>query len=247
MVAKSRESLQGLRRANRATAKLLRDLARMARPGVSTGELNDYAMQYIRRLGGDPVFATEESFPGCINTNINDAVVHGVPGAQRLESGDVLSIDAGMLLDGYCGDSTVTVAVGEVTPEHRELIKVTREAMMAGIKVAVPGNRVGDIGYAIQRYAEARGFGVVREFIGHGLGKKMHEQPDVPSVGRPGTGPLLEEGLVITIEPILVEGSPRVFIDEDGWTVRTQDGGWAAQWEHTVVVSRGGARILSEP
>lgn len=247
MVVRNKEAVQGLRRAGRVTAKLLRDLSRMARPGVSTGELDAYAMEYITRLGGVPVFATEESFPGCINTSINDAVVHGVPGDEVLRSGDLLSIDAGMLLDGYCGDATVTVAVGEVAPQYLQLSRTCREALMAGIRVAVPGNRVGDIGYAMQRYAEERSYGVVREFIGHGLGRKMHEKPDVPSVGRPGDGPKLADGLVITIEPILTEGSPDVAVDQDGWTVRTIDGGRAAQWEHTVMVAHGGARILSEP
>lgn len=248
MVARSESAIQGLRRANRATARLLRDLTRMARPGVTTRALNEYAYAYITRLGADPVFATEENFPGCINTSVNDAVVHGVPGEYELRSGDVLSIDAGMVLDGYCGDSTVTVAVGDVTPQHRKLIATTREAMLAGIRAAMPGNRVGDIGHAMQSYAEARGYGVVREFIGHGLGHKMHEEPEVPSVGRRGTGPVLRDGLVITIEPILVERSPRVRVDPaDGWTVRTVDGGWGAQWEHTVMLTPRGARVLSEP
>ena len=248
MVIRSPGAVQGLRRANRATAKLLRDLSRMAQPGVTTRALNDYAMNYIARLGADPVFATEENFPGCINTSVNDAVVHGVPNDTVLKDGDILSIDAGMVLDGYCGDSTVTVAVGKVTEEHRRLIATTREAMLAGIRAALPGNRVGDIGYAIQTYAESRGYGVVKEFIGHGLGRKMHEKPDVPSVGRRGGGPVLEDGLVITIEPILVEHSPRVRVDPaDGWTVRTVDGGWGAQWEHTIVVRPRGAHVLSEP
>ncbi len=248
MVARNEMSVQGLRKANRATARLLRDLTRMAKPGVTTRQLDEYAYSYITRLGGDPVFASEEGFPGCINTSVNDAVVHGVPGDYKLKSGDVLSIDAGMVLDGYCGDSTVTVAIGDVSPAHRKLISVTREAMLAGIRAAVPGNRVGDIGYAIQSYAEARGYGVVREFIGHGLGRKMHEDPEVPSVGRSGTGQVLQDGLVITIEPILVERSPLVKVDPvDGWTVRTVDGGWGAQWEHTVIVSGRGARVLSEP
>jgi methionyl aminopeptidase len=218
----------------------------MARPGVTTRELDEHARAYIARLGGVPVFATEENFPGAINTSVNDAVVHGVPGDYRLRSGDVLSIDAGMLLDGYCGDATVTVAVGEVSPERLRLIEAARAALLAGIEAAVPGNRVGDIGYAIQRHARARGYGVVREYIGHGLGRKMHEPPDVPSIGRAGTGPVLPEGLVITIEPILTERSAQVRVDPDGWTVRTVDGGWAAQWEHTVMVKRGGARVLSE-
>lgn len=217
----------------------------MAKPGVRMTELNDYAMEYIIGLGGDPVFATEEHFPGAINTSVNDAVVHGVPTERKLEEGDVLSIDAGMILDGYAGDATVTIAVGDVGVKRQRLIETTHEAMMVGIRAARTGKRVGDIGHAMQRYAEMRGYRVVREFIGHGLGHKMHEPPQVPSVGMPNTGPMLREGLVLTIEPILVEGSAKCFIDDDGWTVRTEDGGWAAQWEHTVVVQTRGGKILS--
>jgi len=246
LVVTNQASAQGLRRANQATAKLLQDLAGMAHPGVTTGELDEYAMDYITRLGAVPVFHTEEGFPGCINTSINDAAVHGVPGKQKLKIGDLLSIDAGMILEGYCGDSTITVPIGKVSPQHQYLLDTTREAMMAGIRAAMPGKHIGDIGYAIQTFAEARGFNVVREFIGHGLGQRMHEKPDVPSVGRPGTGPVIPEGLVITIEPILVEKSPRVQVDVDGWTVRTVDGGWTAQFEHTVMLTRQGAVILSE-
>lgn len=246
MVAATQESIEGLHRANRATARLLRELAAQARPGITTGELNDYAMDYMAQLGAEPVFNTEEGFPGCINTSINDAAVHGVPGNQRLKIGDVLSIDAGMLLGGYAGDSTITVAIGKVSPKHQYLIDTTYEAMMAGIQAARPGGRIGDIGYAIQSYAQSRGFEVVREYIGHGLGHKMHELPNVPSVGRPGTGPSIPEGLVITIEPILVEKSVRMKVDADGWTVRTADGGWAAQFEHTVIVTRQGTKILSQ-
>lgn len=245
MVASTDAEREGLRRANQATAKLLQDLAALARPGVTTGELNDYAMDYIAQLGALPVFATEEGFPGCINTSVNDVAVHGVPGKQKLQLGDVLSIDAGMLLDGYAGDSTITIAVGKVSPEHHQLIETTHAAMMAGIQAARPGKRIGDIGYAIQRVAQSRGFDVIREYIGHGLGHAMHEPPAVPSVGRPGTGPVIQEGLVITIEPILVERSARVNVDADGWSVRTLDGGWAAQFEHTVMVTRQEAEILS--
>ena len=246
MVAKTQASIQGLRRANQATARLLKELSRMARPGMTTRELDDYAMSYITQLGAIPVFHTEEGFPGCINTSINDAAVHGVPGNQKLKIGDILSIDAGMILDGYCGDATITIAVAKVNPQHQYLIDTTYEAMMAGIRAALPGKRIGDIGYAIQTFAESRGFNVLREYIGHGLGRRMHELPNVPSVGFPGTGPVIPEGLVITIEPILVEKSSRVKIDADGWTVRTADGGWAAQFEHAVMVSPQGAMILSE-
>jgi methionyl aminopeptidase len=245
LVATTEAEKDGLRRANQATAKLLQSLARLARLGVTTGDLNDYAMDYISQLGALPVFATEEGFPGCINTSVNDVAVHGVPGKQKLKLGDVLSIDAGMLLDGYAGDSTITIAVGKIAPKHQSLIEVTHEALMAGIQAAQPGKRIGDIGYAVQGVAWSRGFDVVREYIGHGLGHAMHEQPDVPSVGRPGTGPVIQEGLVITVEPILVEKAALLQVDPDGWSVRTRDGGWAAQFEHTIIVTRHGAEILS--
>lgn len=246
MVVKDQTDVRGLRRANRATARLLRDLARLARPGVSTRELDDHARAYLARLGAEPVFHTEEGFPGCINTSVNDVMLHGVPGERRLREGDLLSIDAGMLLDGYCGDATITVAIGEVGPARRRLLEATRGAMLAGIGAAVTGNRIGDIGHAMQGYAESRGFGVARGFHGHGVGRRMHEPPEVPFVGRPGTGKLLPEGLAITIEPVLVERSPRWSVDPDGWSVRTADGGWAAQFEHTVIVTSRGARVLSE-
>jgi len=246
LVATTQASIEGLLRANQATARLLQELAAIARPGTTTQELNDYAMDYMAQLNAVPVFYTEEGFPGCINTSVNDAAVHGVPSDQRLKIGDVLSIDAGMLLDGYAGDSTITIAIGKISAKHQHLIDTTHEAMMAGIRAALPGKRIGDIGYAIQSVAQARGFNVVREYIGHGLGQRMHEPPDVPSVGRPGTGLVIREGLVITIEPILVEKSARVKVDADGWTVRTIDGGWAAQFEHTVMVTQQGAKILSE-
>ncbi len=247
MVAKQPSAVQGLRRANRAVARLLRELAGLARPGVTTRALNDHAMAYITGLGGIPVFHTEEGFPGCINTSVNDACVHGVPSDYGLREGDVLSIDAGMILDGYCGDSTITVPIGPVSAAHQRLIATTRETMLVGIGAARPNRRIGDIGYAMQTYAEARGYGVVENFTGHGLGRRMHEEPTVPSVGRPGAGEAIPEGLVITIEPILVERSSQVAVDPDGWTVRTLDGGWAAQFEHTVMVTRQGAKILSEP
>jgi len=246
VVAATQASIDGLLRANRATATLLQNLATMVHPGVTTGDLNEYALDYMRQLGAEPVFSTEEGFPGCINTSINDAAVHGVPNNQKLKIGNVLSIDAGMLLGGYAGDSTISIGVGKISAKHQYLIDTTREAMMVGIRAALPGRHIGDIGYAIQSYAQARGFDVLREYVGHGLGHRMHEKPDVPSVGRPGTGPEIPEGLVITIEPILVERSARVKVDPDGWTVRTVDGGWAAQFEHTVIVTRQGAKILSQ-
>lgn len=246
MVIKTPADLAGLRRANRETMTLLRELAAMVRPGVATAELDAHAAAYLARIGAEPIFNTEAGFPGCINTSVNDVVLHGVPGGQILREGDIISIDAGMRLDGYCGDANVTVPVGAVGARRRRLIAAARGAMAAGIAAAVTGQRVGDISHAMQRYGERRGFNLVRGFTGHGLGHRMHEEPEVPFVGRPGTGPRLTEGLVITIEPILVEGSPEVAYDPDGWSVRTVDGGWAAQFERTIMVTRAGGVILSE-
>lgn len=246
MVIENQADIRGLRRANRATARLLKHLARMAKPGVTTRELDTFARAYITDLGAEPVFNTEEGFPGAINTSVNDVALHGVPNDVPLREGDVLSIDAGMLLDGYCGDATITVAIGAVDPDAERLIEAARGTMQAGIAAAVTGNRVGDISAAMQRYAESRGFGVLRDFTGHGVGHMMHEAPEIPFVGRAGTGPLLQEGLVITIEPVIAEHSPRYMVDPDGWSVRTADGGWAAQFEHTVIVTRRGAQVLSQ-
>jgi methionyl aminopeptidase len=225
---------------------LLDELAAMVRPGVTTADLDAHAAAYIARIGAEPIFNVEAGFPGCINTSVNDVVLHGVPGGQVLHDGDIISIDAGMRLDGYCGDANVTVPVGAVGARRRRLIAAARGAMAAGIAAAVTGQRVGDISHAMQRYGERRGFNLVRGFTGHGLGHRMHERPDVPFVGEPGTGPRLTEGLVITIEPILVEGSPDVAYDADGWSVRTVDGGWAAQFERAIMVTSAGGVILSE-
>lgn len=245
MVATRADDIRGLVRANRAAAKLLRELANRAKPGVRTQELEDYAQQHLKAIGADPVFHTEAGFPAAINTSVNDAVLHGVPGDETLKVGDVLSIDAGLRLNGYCGDSALTIGIGKVAAEKQRLMETALGAMKIGISVAIAGNRVGDIGYAMQSYAESRGYGVMRGFSGHGVGRKMHESPSVPFVGTPGTGPLLVNGLVITIEPAIVEGSPEWQLDDDGWTVRTIDGGWGAQFEHTIMVGPRGAQILS--
>ncbi len=246
MVIKDLADLTGLRRANRATMSLLQELAALVEPGITTATLDTHAANYLARIGAEPIFNVEAGFPGCINTSVNDVVLHGVPGDQQLQAGDIISIDAGMRLAGYCGDANVTVPVGAIGARRRRLIAATHGAMEAGIRAVVTGKRVGDISAAMQRYGERRGFNLVRGFTGHGLGHNLHEDPDVPFVGRPGTGPILEDGLVITIEPILVEGAPDVDFDADGWSVRTLDGGWAAQFEHTIMVTPAGGVILSE-
>lgn len=247
MVVKDEADLLGLQRANRETVALLGELAALVRPGVTTAELDAHAAAYVARLGAEPIFHTEAGFPGCINTSVNHVVLHGVPGPLTLRAGDIISIDAGMRLDGYCGDANVTVPVGAVGARRKRLIAAARGAMAAGIAAATTGNRVGDISAAMQRYGERRGFNLIRDgFTGHGVGHNLHEAPEVPFVGRAGTGPVLRTGLVITIEPILVEGSWRITIDNDGWTVRTADGGWAAQFEQTIMVTPTGGMILSE-
>lgn len=240
--------IDGLRQAGRATARLLSELADLVRPGLRTAELDAHAAAYIERIGAEPVFHTQNGFPGCINTSVNDEAVHGIPGARILEAGDLLSIDCGMLLDGYCGDATITVGVGPenaLAEKRRRIRDVAREALRRGIGRARAGGRVGDIGYAMQSYVESQGFHLLRQYTGHGLGQRLWEEPQVPSVGRPGTGPRLVDGLVITLEPIVTAGRPDVYVDADGWTVRTRDGEPVAQFEHTVMVTRHGARILT--
>jgi methionyl aminopeptidase len=245
MVVRRTADLEGLARANRAVARLLGELAEKAKPGVKTIELDQHAMGFVKKIGAVPIFNAEAGFPAAINASVNDAVLHGVPNDYALQPGDLISIDAGLRLNGYVGDSAITVAVGEVTPKRTRLLTAARATMEAGIAAAVAGNRVGDIGHAMQRYAEERGYGVMRGFSGHGVGHRMHEWPSVPFVGEQGTGPKLVEGLVITIEPAIVEGSPAWHVDADGWTIRTRDGGWGAQFEHTVIVGRERARILT--
>jgi methionyl aminopeptidase len=248
MVAKAKHEVAGLRRANQATARLLHDLARLAQPGVTTGSLNRYAEERIHRLGGEAVFHTQNGFPGCINTSVNDEAVHGVPGTRRLQTGDLLTIDCGIRLDGYCGDTTITIGIGGpelLSAERRAVLNVTRESLQRGIRAVRVGGRVGDIGHAIQRYVEAHGMHILRQFTGHGLGSRLWEEPTIPAFGRAGSGPLIVEGMVFTIEPIVVTGSDRVYTTADGWTVRTLDRSPAAQFEHTVRASRHGTEVLS--
>ena len=248
MVARSREERARLRRAGEATACLLRELVSRALPGTTTGELNRFASEYIENAGGEPVFATENHFPGCINTSVNDEAVHGVPGSRVLRAGDLLKIDCGIRLNGYCGDATVTVAVGdraELSPERQRVMAAAKEALRRGIDVVRAGGHVGDIGHAMQSYVTGTGFRLLPQFSGHGLGRCLWEEPAIPALGQPGTGPRIEDGMVFTIEPIVVAGSTRTIAGPDGWTMRTFDGLPAAQFEHTVMATRSGARVLT--
>jgi methionyl aminopeptidase len=250
VVVRNARQLAALRRAGSATIQLLGELTRLAAPGVATRELDDFAAEYIRRIGGQPIFNTQNNFPACINTSINEEAVHGVPGQRVLEAGDLLSIDCGIGLGGYCGDATITIGVGpadQLSSKRRHVLEVAREALKRGIAVARAGSHVGDIGEAMQTYVEAEGCRLLPQYTGHGLGRRLWEEPQIPAVGRRGIGPVLADGLVITIEPIVVAGRIEVEVGADGWTVRTRDGEPVAQFEHTILVSRNEARILTAP
>lgn len=220
-------------------------------PGVTLLELDEMAETFIREHGGTPAFLGYPGppgavdFPGSICSSLNDVVVHGIPSPVKLEDGDVLAVDCGVILDGWVSDSARTVAVGGVTVQAAELISVTKTALQRGIQAARPGNTVGDIGHAVQAEVEAAGFSVVRSLVGHGVGRSMHEDPQVPNYGQPGQGLTLEPGVVIAIEPMVNAGGYDVTLDEDMWAIRTKDGSLSAHWEHTVAVTESGPRILT--
>lgn len=245
MTIKTHDELRGMQRANQATTRLLRELEALAKPGMTTRELDDYARAYIRRLGGEPVFETQNGFPGAINTNRNDIVVHGVPGDEVLEEGDIITIDAGMLLDGFAGDAAITFTIGPATKRQQALIDAAQDAMMAAIDAAKTGNTIGDVSWAMQSVAESRGYNVARGFCGHGIGRRCWEDPhEVPFAGKPGTGRKLVEGMTITIEPVVIEGR-RDYYMANKWEARTVDGSLVAQSERAVMVTAAGGIILS--
>jgi len=245
VIIKRSEQLEGLKRANRETTRLLRYLQTLAQPGVTTKTLDDAARAFIAELGGEPVFATQAGFPGAINTNPNDVVVHGVPGSYVLRKGDILTLDAGMKLDGYVGDAATTFTIGPATQGQQALIDTTWGAMQAAIKAAKTGNRVGDVSWAMQAYAEERGCNVVRDFCGHGLGTRMWEDPQVPFAGIPDTGERLVEGMVITVEPVVLAGGKDYYMANQ-WEARSVDKSMVAQFERAVMVTKDGGFILSE-
>ena len=214
-------------------------------PGVTTGELDAMAEEFITSRGGVPSFKGYHGFPGTICPSVNDEVVHAIPGPLALAEGDIISIDCGVTLDGWVSDSARTIPVGEVSGVATSLMDATRRSLAAGIQAARPGNRTGDIGAAVQEVVERAGFQVVRTLVGHGVGRSMHEEPQVPNFGKAGTGVLLEEGVVIAIEPMVTQGDHEVVLGGDGWVVTTKDGGLAAHFEHTVAITASGPRILT--
>lgn len=240
------EEIEKIAQASKLTADTLSLLEKTVKPGISTLELDRIAEEYIRAHGGIPSCKGYEGYPASLCTSVNDMVVHGIPSAKKiLRKGDIISIDLVVELNGYMGDSCITIPVGHTNKKNLQLIEVTEQALFAGIKQAVPGNHVGDIGYAVEKTVKPYGYGVLREYVGHGIGTDMHEDPEIPNYGTPGHGPRLEEDMVICIEPMITMGSAEILTLRDGWGVVTADGKPAAHIEHTVVVTKDGPRILT--
>ncbi len=243
---KTDEEIEMMRASNQLVGKTLGEVARWIAPGITTLRLDQIAEQFIRDNGGIPGFKGYGGFPGTLCISVNENVVHGFPSSYVLREGDIVSVDCGAIIDGYNGDSAYTFCVGEVAPEVKALLKATKESLYIGIQQAVAGKRIGDISNAIQTYCEAKGYSVVREMCGHGIGRKLHEDPEVPNYGRRGCGPLLKKGMCIAIEPMINLGSRNIVIERDGWTTRTRDRKPSAHFEHTVAISQDGpADILS--
>lgn len=235
-----------MQKAGELSALVLREVGKAVRPGVSTLELDQLAERLIRLHGGIPAFKGYGGFPGSICASVNEQIVHGIPSkAVMLQEGDIISIDTGAIVDGWVGDNAWTFAVGEISPEKQRLLDVTEEAMWAGIEAAQPGNRLGDVGYAIQKIAEDAGYGVVREYVGHGVGRNMHEDPNVPNYGRRHTGVELLPGMVIAIEPMVNMGTRRTKKMPDGWLVCTKDGKPSAHFEKTIAITEDGPLLLT--
>lgn len=247
IVQRSVDEIDKIDRACAVVRTVLAELQEMARPGVTTAELDAHAEKRCAEFGAKPAFKGYHGFPACLCVSVNEEVVHGIPGERRLESGDMVSIDFGVRLDGYYGDSAVTVLVGEVDEESQRLSAVTRECLMRAIDQVRPGRSIGDIGEAVEEHASAAGFGVVREFVGHGIGTRMHEEPQVPNYRVSRSTPKIKVGNVLAIEPMITAGDFAVKVLEDGWTAVTRDGSRAAHWELAVAATEAGPRILGEP
>ena len=242
---KTEEEIDLIRESSLLVAKTHAEIAGLIEPGITSLSLDKIAEEFIRDNGGIPAFKGYGGFPNTLCMSPNDQVVHGIPNDRVLEDGEILSVDCGVVMNGYFGDSAFTYEVGEVDAETKQLLKVTKESLYKGIEMAVSGNRIGDIGYAVQKHAESFGYGVVRELVGHGVGKNLHESPEVPNYGRRGRGAKLQEGLVIAIEPMINMGTRKIMQHNDGWTITTIDNKPSAHFEHTIVVRKGKAEILS--
>ena len=245
IVCRSSAEIDKLRTVNQLVARILAELRRMVVPGATTMEIDATAEALVRDAGAEPAFKGYHGYPATVCASVNDQVVHGIPSDRPLAEGDIVSIDMGARLDGFFGDSAVTVPVGRVSPEAAALLRVTEEALLHGIEAVRPGARVSDIGAAVQQHVEAKGFSVVREFVGHGIGTALHEEPQIANYGPAGRGPRLAAGMVLAIEPMVNVGKPSVKVLSDGWTAVTRDGTLSAHFEHTVVITETGCEILT--
>ena len=242
---KSAEEIELIRESSLLVGKALAEVAKIIRPGITPLELDRRAEEFIRDSNAIPAFKGYGDFPNTLCISLNDVVVHGIPSSKALIEGDIVSVDCGVLKNGYYGDSAYTFEIGEVPAAIKQLLMVTKESLYKGIEKAIEGMRIGDVGFAVQEHAEKFGYGVVREMVGHGIGKNLHEKPEVPNYGKRGAGIKLMEGLVIAIEPMINLGKAPIFQDNDGWTIRTKDGKVSAHFEHTIAVKKGKADILS--
>lgn len=245
IIIKSQREIDHLKQSNAIVAEVLENLKKMIAPGVTTQELDQFAEEYILHKGARPAFKGYRGFPATLCVSINEEVVHGIPNQRQLKEGDIVSIDVGVNYTGYFGDAAMTLPVGEIDPAAQKLLEVTERALYIGIDEAKVGNRLFDISYAIQSWVESNGFSVVRDFVGHGIGRDLHEDPQIPNFGSPHQGPRLEKGMVFALEPMVNEGIYQVKVLSDGWTVVTADGKRSAHFEHTIVITDNGAEILS--
>jgi methionyl aminopeptidase len=243
---KSEREISKIQKACRVVAEILQVLLEEAAPGMSTDDLDKRAAKLIDEKGAQPAFKGYNGFPKVLCASVNEEVVHGIPDKRVLKEGDIVGLDFGVIVDGWYGDSAVTVPIGVVSPAAKKLMKVTEECLYKGIEAATPGNRLGDLGFAVQAHAEEHGYGVVRDFVGHGIGRALHEEPQVPNFGKKGAGILIEEGMVLAIEPMITVGSYKVKVLKNNWTAVTTDGSLAAHFEHTIAVTKKGPVILSD-
>lgn len=246
IILKSPEEIEKMAESCRIVADTIEAIRFMVKPGLTTRDVESFAETHIKELGGVPAFKGYRGYPASICTSVNDEVIHGIPSKRFLQEGDILSIDLGVYKDGFYGDGAVTVPVGQIAPTLEKLLRVTEESLYIGIMNAIVGHRVSDISHAIQRHVESNGFSVVKAFVGHGIGRELHEDPQIPNFGPPGRGPRLMEGMTLAIEPMVNLGSHEVFVLNDGWTAVTADGKPSAHFEHTVLVTSEGPRILTK-
>jgi methionyl aminopeptidase len=246
IILKSQEEIEKIAESCRIVADTIEAIRFMVTPGLTTRDVESFADTRIRELGGVPAFKGYRGYPASICTSVNDEVIHGIPSKRFLQEGDILSIDLGVYKDGFYGDGAVTIPVGKIVPALERLLRVTEESLYIGIMNAIVGNRVSDISYAIQRHVESNGFSVVKAFVGHGIGRELHEDPQIPNFGSPGRGPRLREGMTLAIEPMVNLGSHEVVVLNDGWTAVTSDGKPSAHFEHTVLVTQDEPRILTK-